>query len=66
MEPTTPALHWAITNLGVLKMNIGEAMTGNLSDCNTRGKRDISNPLQSSGHSKCPDGDEFLIEVIEV
>jgi hypothetical protein len=28
MEPTTPALHWAITNLGVLKMNIGEAMTG--------------------------------------
>jgi len=28
IDPTTPALHWAITNSGVLTMNIGEAMTG--------------------------------------
>ena len=28
MEPTTPAMHCAITSLGVLKMNIGEPMMG--------------------------------------
>jgi hypothetical protein len=30
--------------LGLLMMNSGDAMTGNLSDCNTGGKRDISGP----------------------
>jgi hypothetical protein len=28
MDPTTPALHWAITSLGVLRMNIGDPMMG--------------------------------------
>jgi hypothetical protein len=29
MEPTTPAVHCAITSLGLLMMNSGEPMTGN-------------------------------------
>jgi hypothetical protein len=41
MEPTTPALHWAITNLGLLMMNKGEAMTGNFSCCKTAGNLDM-------------------------
>jgi hypothetical protein len=28
MEPTTPAVHWAITSLGLLIMNKGEPITG--------------------------------------
>jgi hypothetical protein len=30
MEPTTPLIHCAITVLGLLMMNNGEAMTGNV------------------------------------
>jgi hypothetical protein len=28
IEPTTPALHWAITSLGLLMMNSGDPMMG--------------------------------------
>ena len=41
IEPTTPALHWAITNFGLLMMNKGEAMTGNFSCCKTAGNLDM-------------------------
>ena len=30
IEPITPALHWAITNLGLLIIKSGAAMTGKL------------------------------------
>ena len=42
MEPTTPALHWAMTSLGVLTMNMGEAMTGKRTFCNTGGNMDFN------------------------
>jgi hypothetical protein len=38
MEPTTPALHWAITSLGLLMMNSGEPITGNGRFCSTGGR----------------------------
>jgi hypothetical protein len=41
IEPTTPLMHWAITNLGLLMMNSGEPMTGNLSDASAGGSLDI-------------------------
>jgi hypothetical protein len=45
MEPTTPAMHWAITNLGVLTMNIGEAMMGNGNAFNGAGNLDMGSPV---------------------
>ena len=44
MEPTTPAMHWAITNLGLLMMNKGEAMTGKGRWAKAAGSFDILNP----------------------
>ena len=38
MEPTTPALHWAITSLGLLMMNSGEPITGSGRLCRTAGR----------------------------
>ena len=38
MEPTTPALHCAITSAGLLTMNRGDPITGNLIFCSTGGK----------------------------
>jgi hypothetical protein len=48
IDPTTPALHCAISNLGLLMMNSGDAITGNLSDCNTGGKRDMAELLSTT------------------
>ena len=42
IEPTTPALHCAITSLGLLMMNNGDAMTGNLSVSNAAGSLDMN------------------------
>jgi hypothetical protein len=39
MEPTTPALHCAITSLGLLMMNSGEPMMGSGRFCSTGGRR---------------------------
>ena len=38
IAPTTPALHWAMTSFGLLMMNSGEPMTGNLRLLRTGGK----------------------------
>jgi hypothetical protein len=38
IEPTTPALHWAITSLGLLMMKSGEPMTGNARFFRTGGR----------------------------
>jgi hypothetical protein len=44
MEPTTPAIHWAMTSLGLLMMNSGEPMMGKGRWFKAPGKRDISSP----------------------
>jgi hypothetical protein len=44
MEPTTPALHCSITSFGLLRMNIGEAITGKGTFCKTGGNM-TSEPL---------------------
>ena len=41
MEPTTPAMHWAITNLGLLMMNSGEPMTGKGTAASAAGSLDM-------------------------
>jgi hypothetical protein len=41
MEPTTPAMHWAITSLGLLMMNSGEAMTGKGTAARAAGSLDM-------------------------
>jgi hypothetical protein len=38
MEPTTPALHWAMTSWGLLMMNSGEPITGNWMFFSTGGR----------------------------
>ena len=38
IEPTTPALHWAMTSLGLLMMNSGEPITGNFRFFRTGGR----------------------------
>src|SRR6476469_1565177 len=45
IDPTTPALHCSITSLGVLTMNIGEAMTGSGRFRRTGGNLDIRSPV---------------------
>jgi hypothetical protein len=42
MEPTTPAMHWAMTVLGLLMMNSGEPMTGNGTEAKAAGSLDIN------------------------
>jgi hypothetical protein len=44
MEPTIPALHCSITNLGLLMMNKGEAITGNGKWASTGGNLDMKSP----------------------
>jgi hypothetical protein len=44
IEPTTPAMHCAITSLGLLMMNRGEPITGNGKlQQEAPGKRDMKN-----------------------
>ncbi len=45
MEPTMPALHWAMTSWGLLMMNSGDPMTGSESFCSTGGRRDMGSLL---------------------
>ncbi|MNT56807.1 hypothetical protein D3C72_1941400 [compost metagenome] len=44
MEPTMPALHCAITNLGLLMMKSGEPITGNGTCFNAPGSWDMGSP----------------------
>ena len=44
MAPTTPAMHWAITSLGLLMMNSGEPMMGSGRFCRVGGSLDMVSP----------------------
>jgi hypothetical protein len=47
MDPTTPLMHWAITLLGVLMMNNGAAMTGNVIEEKMAGSLDMAGFFKS-------------------
>jgi hypothetical protein len=42
MDPTTPAMHWAMTNLGLLMMNSGEPITGKGTAASAGGNLDMA------------------------
>src|SRR5690606_10961280 len=49
-EPTTPALHWAMTRSGLERMNIGEQTTGIDRPCRMAG-RDMVTPFGLAGRA---------------